>query len=139
MSNDTLRSELAELRDTVHAGFARMDRYFELSQAQYLELRGEVRELRNLLIALTSRVDRIEARLDGLEKRLGGLEKRFGGLEEQVRQFRDWVTRELADVRHELRLLRQATEEPTEELRRDIDALDARVTRLEQRRDDALG
>jgi chromosome segregation ATPase len=138
MSNDTLRSELAELRDTVHAGFARMDRYFELSQAQYLELRGEVRELRNLLIALTSRVDRIEARLDGLEKRLGGLEKRFGGLEEQVRQFRDWVTRELADVRHELRLLRQATEEPTEELRRDIDALDARVTRLEQRRDDAL-
>jgi chromosome segregation ATPase len=155
MSNDTVRSELAELRDTVHAGFARMDRYFELSQAQYLELRsavrgdvqglrgevqelrgevrelrGEVHEMRTLLIDLTSRVDRIENRLDGLENRLDGLEN-------QVRQFRDWVTRELADVRHELRLLRQATEQPAE-LRRDIDALDARVTRLEQRRDDAL-
>jgi archaellum component FlaC len=145
MSNDTLRSELAELRDTVHAGFARMDRYIELSQAQYLELRGEVRELRNLLIALTGRVDRIEVRLGGVEKQLGGVEERLGGVEErldglenQVRQFRDWVTRELADVRHEIRLLRQVTEESNTELRRVIDALDARVTRLEQRRDDAL-
>jgi chromosome segregation ATPase len=130
MSNDTFRSELAELRDTVHAGFARMDHYFELSQAQYLELRGEVRELRDLLIALTSRVDRIEARL-------GRVEERLDGLENQLRQFRDWATRELADVRHEIRLLRQVTEESNTELRRDIDALDARVTRLEQRADDA--
>lgn len=115
MSNDTLHSEVAELRDTVHAGFARMDRYFELTQAQHLELR-------TLLVALTNRVDGIEARLSGLEN--------------QVREFRDWVSRELADVRRELRLLRQATEPSNADLRRDIDALDARVTRLEQRRDD---
>lgn len=129
MNNDAPGSEMAELRDTVHAGFARMDRYFERTDRyfertdRYFELmQAQHLELRDLLVALTTRVDRIEARLSGLTN--------------QVREFRDWVSRELADVRRELRLLRQATEPPNAELRRDIDALDARVTRLEQRRDD---
>jgi hypothetical protein len=38
----------------------------------------------------------------------------------------------------ELRLLREATVERNTELRRDIDQLDARVTRLEQQVDDRL-
>jgi hypothetical protein len=39
------------------------------------------------------------------------------------------------DIRRELRLLREAAED-REELRRDVNALDVRVTRLEQRPDD---
>jgi chromosome segregation ATPase len=109
-----------------------MDRYFELMQAQHVQLRGEVQEVRTLLIGLTARVDRIEERLTGVEERLTGLET-------EVLSLRDWATREFADVRNEIRLLRQATEERDESLRRDIDALDARVTRLEQRRDDTVG
>jgi chromosome segregation ATPase len=114
MTHDTIRTDLVELRDVVTAGFARMDRYFELQQAQYLELRGEVREL-------TARVDRIEARLDRLQN--------------EVRAFRDWVAAELAEVRHELRLLRRAAEQD-EGVRRSVEALEARVTLIEERRDD---
>jgi hypothetical protein len=47
--DDGIRSELTALRDTMSAGFARMDRYFELQQAQHLELRAEVREIRDIL------------------------------------------------------------------------------------------
>jgi chromosome segregation ATPase len=142
MDNDRLWTELAGLRDTMNAGFARVDKYFELQQAQHVELRGEVQELRgevqelrgevqelrgevqelrDLLLALTARVDRLEARVAGLEN--------------ELRAFRDWTSRELMDIRRELRLLREAAEERNE-LRREVDALDERVTRLEQRRDD---
>jgi predicted nucleic acid-binding Zn-ribbon protein len=120
MDYDRLWTELAGLRDTMNAGFARADRYFELQQAQHVELRGEVEELRDLLLALTARVDRLEARVAGLES--------------ELRAFRDWTSRELMDIRRELRLLREAAEE-RDELRREVDALDVRVTRLEQRRD----
>jgi predicted nucleic acid-binding Zn-ribbon protein len=121
MDYDRLWTELAGLRDTMNAGFARVDGYFELQQAQHVELRGEVQELRDLLLALTARVDRLEARVAGLEN--------------ELRAFRDWTSRELMDIRRELRLLREAAEERNE-LRREVDALDERVTRLEQRRDD---
>jgi chromosome segregation ATPase len=144
MTDDALRNELVELRETMHAGFAymhagfaRMDRYFELQQAQYVELRGEVEHLRTMLVALTARVDRIEerldrveARLDRVEVRLGGVDERLDGLENGVRAFRDWTTAELANVRQELRLLRRAAED-REEFRRDVAALDTRITRLE--------
>jgi hypothetical protein len=35
-------SELTALRETVTAGFARVDRYFELQQVQFIEFRDEV-------------------------------------------------------------------------------------------------
>jgi chromosome segregation ATPase len=126
MIDDPVRTELAELRETMtagfaymHEGFARMDRYFELQQAQHVELRGEVGELRGMLIVLTARVVTIEVRLDRLENQVGA--------------FRDWVAGELVDIRRELRQLRAAAEE-REEFRRDVAALDVRVTRLEKNR-----
>jgi chromosome segregation ATPase len=126
MIDDPVRTELAELRETMtagfatmHEGFARMDRYFELQQSQHVELRGEVRELRGMLVVLTARVDMIEARLDRLENQVGA--------------FRDWVAGELVDIRRELRQLRAAAEE-REEFRRDVAALDVRITRLEKDR-----
>jgi chromosome segregation ATPase len=141
MNEDAIRSELAGLRETVHAGFARVDHYFELLQGHFVELR-------NTLIALSARVDRVEQRLSaleekvggleekvgGLEKKVGGLEKKVGGLQNEVRALRDWATRELADVRGELRRLRHAVEDEADsDLRRDVADLDARVTRLEGR------
>jgi predicted nucleic acid-binding Zn-ribbon protein len=131
MIDDPVRTELAELRETMtagfatmHEGFARMDRYFELQQAQHVELRGdvgelrgEVRELRVMVVALTTRVDTIEVRLDRLENQVGA--------------FRDWVAGELVDIRRDLRQLRAAAEE-REDFRRDVAALDVRVTRLEK-------
>jgi chromosome segregation ATPase len=146
MSDET-GSELAELRDTVHAGFARMDRYFELQQAQFLgldarvhsldarvqsldarveALSGDVRELRGMLVALIARVDRIELRLTRLEESV----QRLDG---EVRSLRDWATREFADVRSELRLIRREAAERDAAVRRDVDALSARVDRLESR------
>jgi chromosome segregation ATPase len=124
MIDDPERAELAALRETMtagfaymHEGFARMDGYFELQQAQHMELRAEVRELRGMLVVLTARVDVIEVRLDRLETQVGA--------------FRDWVAGELVDIRRELRQLRAAAEE-REEFRRDVAALDVRVTRLEK-------
>jgi chromosome segregation ATPase len=138
MTEDAIRTGLAELRGTMTAGFARMDRYFELQQAQHVELRGEVRELRAVVVVLTERVGRLEERVAAIEERLGGVEGRLGGvegrlqgLENQVRAFRDWTAAELADVRRELRLLRTAAED-REEVRRDVAALDTRVRRLEK-------
>jgi SMC interacting uncharacterized protein involved in chromosome segregation len=138
MQHTPLRRELADLRDTMQSGFARMERYFELQQAQHLELRGEmqglrgemqelrgeVRELRRLLLALTARVDALELRLAAVES--------------EVRSLRDWATREFAEIRGELRLLRREAADRDLVIRRDIDALDARVTRLEAGRDDSV-
>jgi hypothetical protein len=51
------RVAIATLSETMNAGFARMDRYFELQQAQFLEWRAELRaELRG------EKVDRLERR-----------------------------------------------------------------------------
>jgi hypothetical protein len=48
------RAAITALSDTMSAGFARMDRYFELSQQQFVEwraeLRGEFKELRTELL-----------------------------------------------------------------------------------------
>jgi chromosome segregation ATPase len=154
MTNDT-GAELTALRETVHAGFARMDRYFELRQAQHLELRGEVQELRGevqelrgevqelrgevqelrgLLVALSERVDRIESRLAGLEETVQRLEA-------DVRALHDWAAREFAGVRLELRKLRRDAAARAAEgdaaLRGEIDALAVRVARLERRLEDA--
>jgi chromosome segregation ATPase len=123
---DDIRAELAELRETVAAGFARMDRYFELQQLQYLELRGEVRELRALLVGLTERVDGLEARLEGLEQAVQRIEG-------EVRALRDWATREFAEIRGELRQLRRESTGRYASLRSEVDALTARVDRLEER------
>jgi chromosome segregation ATPase len=123
MSEGYDTTELAALRDTVHAGFARMDRYFELQQAQFLEwrteLRGEVQELRGEVQELARRVDRIEGRLAALQHQVGAL--------------RDWAAREFADVRLELRRLREQVEERDDALRRDVEALTQRVDSLERR------
>jgi exonuclease VII small subunit len=120
MDSDT-RAAFAVLTETMNAGFARADRYFELQQAQFLEwrdeLRGDLTDLRVRLEALTERVARLEQQVADLEQKLA--------------LFRDFVTHEIAGIRLELRELR-ARDDQTDQFRRDIATLAARVDRLEQ-------
>jgi chromosome segregation ATPase len=122
------RAALADLTEMVRTGFARNDRYFELMQAQHLELRDEVRgdiaEVRGDIAELRREMVELRATVDGLADRVATLEQEF-------RAFRDWATRELADVRRELREVRALLETGYTELRRDVNDLSARVARLE--------
>ena len=133
------RGAIAALGETMNAGFARMgarmdagfarvddrfarvDRYFELQQAQHLALRGEFAELRVEVRELRDRVD--------------VLTDRVGRLEHEVSQLRDYVTREVAEIRLDLRVLKERPGQ-TVELRREIAELAVRVDRLEQRQSD---
>jgi predicted nuclease with TOPRIM domain len=140
MTIEKILTEIVSLREAMTAGFARVDSYFELQQAQHVELRGdvngirgdlnelrdEVRELRAMVEDLIDRVDRIEARM-------GTLELTVQRLDSEVRALRDWATREFAEVRSELRQLRPEAGTGDATLRRDVDALLARVDRLEER------
>jgi chromosome segregation ATPase len=137
--SDELRTELALLRGTVHAGFARMDRYFELQQEQHVELRGQVQELRADVQELRADVQELRAdvqelraQLEALARRVDAIEVRLTSLEHEVRSLRDWTTREFADVRLELRRLRQDVVGRDESLRDEVETLTQRVARLER-------
>lgn len=116
----------AEMR----AGFARVDRFFELQQLQFVEwravLRGEMADLRTEL----------RGEMAELRQRVDALTERVGRLEHEVLLLRDYVTRELAEIRLELRDLRTRTVNTDDELRRDVAALTVRVERLEERQSD---
>jgi chromosome segregation ATPase len=130
--SDELRTELALLRETVHAGFARMDRYFELQQEQHVELRGQVQELRADVQELRADVQELRAQVEALTRRVDAIEVRLTSLEHEVRSLRDWTTREFADVRLELRRLRQDVVGRDESLRDEVETLTQRVARLER-------
>jgi len=107
MDSET-RDAITAMGDTI---LARMDHYFELQQKQFLELRE---------------------RVDALTERVDALTERVAGLEHEVGQLRDYVTREISEIRLELRVLR-ARSEQSDELRREIVELSMRVDRLERR------
>src|SRR5690606_28452201 len=89
----------------MEGGFARVDHFFELQHAQHQELRADVRKLTERVDALTERV---------------------GGLEREVAHLRNYMTREIGEIRLELRDLR-ARADQTDEVRREIAGLTARV------------
>jgi predicted nuclease with TOPRIM domain len=128
MENET-RDAITAMGDTI---LARMDHYFELQQMQFLEwrdeLRGEVGELRGEVGELRGEVRALTARVDALTERMGRLEH-------EVILLRDYVTREIAEIRLELRAL-SAQSGQTDELRREIAELTVRVDRLERRQSD---
>jgi polyhydroxyalkanoate synthesis regulator phasin len=76
--DDETRTAFATMAESIAVGFARMDRYFELQQAQHIEFRTEVNarldaltervDRRRDLDQLTNRVDRVEERLDDLRR-----------------------------------------------------------------------
>jgi outer membrane murein-binding lipoprotein Lpp len=97
MSVEELRAELAELRTTVHAGFARMDRYFELGYAQHVELcgevqelRGEMQELRGTVQDLRGAVQDLRGTVHELARRVDRLEDGLAAVASQVSALRDW-------------------------------------------------
>jgi outer membrane murein-binding lipoprotein Lpp len=131
----TLRAEITtELTARMDAGFARMERYFELSQAQYVELRTSlhlrsdelsqrVDELSQRVDELSQRVDDLSQRVQHLAQRVDALELEVGALRSELRSLRDWAATEVGELRAEARL---------HQLRQDVDRLSARVTRLEE-------
>jgi polyhydroxyalkanoate synthesis regulator phasin len=82
--DDETRTAFATMAESMAAGFARMDRYFEFQQAQHIEFR----------------------------------------------------TREVLDLRRDVRQLRDVTKESETDVRRDLDQLTNRVERLDERLDD---
>jgi predicted nuclease with TOPRIM domain len=140
MTLEKILTEIVSLREAMTTGFARADSYFELQQAQHVELRGdvnqlrgEVREIRDEVRELRAMVEALIGRVDRIEARLGTLELTVQRLDSEVRALRDWATGEFAEVRSELRQLRTEAGSGDATLRRDVDALVARVDRLEER------
>jgi outer membrane murein-binding lipoprotein Lpp len=127
--DDETRTAIANLGETMVAGFARMDHYFQLQQGQFLEFRAEVNAR---LDALTERVDRLEAEVAALRQEVDSLRN-------ELRAFRDWTTREIADLRRDMSALRASTKEWQTEARRDVDHLGNRVDGLEERLDELGG
>lgn len=132
--DDETRIAIASIAESVSTGFARMDRYFELQQAQYVafrsEIRGELTEVRGELADLRSRLEVLNERVDRVETQVGGLRH-------EVRALQDWATRELADLRREIRTFESTTRSVHADVRRDLDQLRGRFDRLEKRLDDA--
>jgi septal ring factor EnvC (AmiA/AmiB activator) len=118
------------------AAFARMDRYFELAQAQHAELRAEVAELRIVVTGQGDRLDRQGNRLDAMSARMDTLEasvselraeirERFTDVAEQFRTsaqrqelFEERVTGELAGVRRDVVALHEVVTEHGSRLQR---------------------
>jgi chromosome segregation ATPase len=134
---------LASLGARMDSGFAKMERHFELQQAQFVDFQTEVRSefarVHAQLEVLTARVDRlearlerVEARLERVEARLDRVEERLTSVEQQVRALRDWITTELIDIRRELGRVAPATEAHAA-MRRDVDELRRRVDHVESR------
>jgi predicted RNase H-like nuclease (RuvC/YqgF family) len=64
--------------------------------------------------------------------RLTSLESTVQRLDSELRSVRDWATREFAEIRSELRQVRETVEKDAS-LRRDVRALETRVDHLERR------
>ena len=128
MDSET-RAAITAMGDTI---LERMDRYFELQHAQHVEFRDEVR---GEFVQVRGEIAELRDRVDALTARVAGVEGDVARLGQEVAQLRDYVTRELAGIRLELRELR-AHPDQTYELRREIAELAARVDRLEQRQQD---
>jgi glutathione S-transferase len=75
--------------DETRAAFARMERWFELGQAQHLELRAEVRQTR----------EELKADIGGVRAGVARVEARLTALEREFRAFRDWATAAISDLR----------------------------------------
>ena len=131
--DDETRTALADISATMTAGFTRMDRYFELQQAQFVEFRSEVYAR---FEGLDRRVDVLTERVDVLTERVDVLTGRVDGIEAQLHSLRDWATAEVAGIRAELREIRRGQVEAAAAqagMRSDLDRLTRRVDRLEER------
>jgi DNA anti-recombination protein RmuC len=87
--------------------FARIDRWFELSQAQHAESRAEMRQQNEALRTelrgeMRAQGDELRAEMRDMRTELSD---RIDALTAEFRGFRDWVVAEFAEVRRQLRQL----------------------------------
>jgi predicted nuclease with TOPRIM domain len=106
------RCSLHDMDDETRAAFARIDRYFELNQAQYndlrhdvADLRQDVADLRQTVGGLPQAVAGLHVKVDDLRQEVGGLRREIDALREEFHRFRDWVAAQLAEIRVALRQL----------------------------------
>ena len=128
----TFRIMDTETRTAITALADTMNRHFELQQAQFVEWRDEVR---GEFAGLRGEFAGLRREFSELGERVDALTDRVSRLENEVVLLRDFVTREVAGIRLELRELR-AQADQTGELRREIAELTVRVDRLERRQPD---
>ena len=119
------RAAIAALGESTNAGFARIERYIELQRAEFLEWREEAR----------GEFAQLHGAFADLRERVDALTERVARLEHEVMLLRDYVTREIAEIRFDLRELRERSGQ-TAELRREVAELTVRVDRLERRQSD---
>ena len=97
----------ADTRAAFAALEASMNRWFELSQAQHMELRSSMdrqfTEVRQDLVDVQHGLGQVRQDISRIETRLNAFYDEFC-------QFRDWVVEQFADVRAALRQLTQRVE-----------------------------
>jgi hypothetical protein len=75
--------------DETRAAFARIDRWFDLSQQQHMEL--------------SSRMDRgfadMNAGFADVDQRFADMNGQLAGLQQEIRALRDWVTSAIVELR----------------------------------------
>jgi chromosome segregation ATPase len=104
-----------DMDDETRAAFARMDRWFELSQAQHQDLRQEMERQHQDLR------QEMERQHQELRQQISRLDAGLTALYAEFRAFRDWVALQFADLRGV------------------IQELTLRVERLERRQNDPIG
>jgi uncharacterized coiled-coil DUF342 family protein len=114
--------------DETRAAFGRIDRWFELNQAQYSELRQDVAglhmkfdDLRQGVGSLRREIDALRQEIDALRQEIDALRQEIDALRQEFYRFRDWVTAQFAEIRLALQ------------------QLTLRVERLEYRKSDSIG
>jgi hypothetical protein len=91
-------SKIVGMDEETRAAFGRMDRWFELSQAQHIEFRDEMREaVAGLRTELTAEIARSADELRA-EMREGDQ-----ALRAELRSFRDWVVSAITELRTQIR------------------------------------
>ena len=128
----TFRIMDTETRTAITALADTMNRYSEMQQAQFVEWRDEVR---GEFAGLRGEFAGLRREFSELGERVDALTDRVSRLENEVVLLRDFVTREVAGIRLELRELK-AHPDQTDELRREIAELTVRVDRLERQQPD---
>jgi predicted RNase H-like nuclease (RuvC/YqgF family) len=87
------------------AAFARIDRYFELGQAQHQALRADVTELRTDVTELRTDVTELRTHVTELRTEVTVLKRDVAALRNEFRQFRDWAAAQLNELRSAVALL----------------------------------
>ena len=110
--------------DETRSEFAKIAHYFELSQAQFLELRKQVGSIDEKVTSLHEKVGSLDEKVGSLDEKVTSIDEKVTSLDEKLtsldekvtslasefRAFRDWTVTQFAEFRRELVALRSWVE-----------------------------